>query len=221
MRALVILAIALATTPAIAEIERDRRLDDTGYVQVGTHLGAIIDVGHDAGGGATLGIHGAAGVRLTPDLAVQLSANNHVDAFGSGRSIGGVGVGLSWFVLDWTAVTANVRYRDLSDSEGFAETVGAGIGGALCLGFCEISWVEQDSRDIGVELALSSTVQWQTLTFGVEWVSFHQPLVLIDAERRLHHAESGRTETQPTDDLSATDLPWDLRILSLSVGAAF
>ena len=218
MRPLVTLAfLALSSTAAHAAAERALRVDDTVYLQAGAHIGAL----HDGAvyGGALTGIQGAVGLRLTPDLSLRVSANGSAEAVGNGRTVSGLAAGLSWFLLDWTAVTANLRYRALADSTSLVERVFGEDD--LCMGPCQATWGNVHSRDLGVELAIESTLQWSTLTVGIEWLSLHQPLMLLGAERHIYDSGRRAWRVESAEGLTAADLPWDIRYLSVNLGAAF
>lgn len=221
MRAPAFLTLALAlalASPAHAFTGRSRRAEDTLYAHAGPHLGLII--GWPDASGYTLGVQGALGIRLTPDLSVQVSANHAIDLLSLEMSVTGVAVGVSWFANDWVAITANLRHRAVVDGNGPPERLDRPSDAGQCPDTCTRLLTERHTRDLGVEVTLSSVIEWETLTFGFEWLSFHQPLVILDAHHRAEDI-TGRAVQDVPAQLDVADLPWDVRFLGVTVGAVF
>ncbi len=217
-------ALALATAAAAAPTAEERA-DDRFYVHGGPSVGVVYGGDFDTATG--FGLRAEAGVRISPDVALQLGAGVVTDIAASGYEASDATLGATWFVFEHLRLSGGVHYRQFVDSESIGEGIGAAFGAAFGAVLCdgdpecqpEIVSERLTVHDLGLELGLAIEWQWGSFTLSVEWLAAYQPIALLAQTREVK--KSNGEELEVPSELGLSDLPIDVRFGTVMLGASF
>lgn len=230
MRAVVFALASLLSTASLARPAEPEPEPEPDRVQIdlASHWGMM--GGGAFGWGPSIGARAALALRVDPDFALQASAVGSADLLFNGYASSSYTVGGVWSPGRVMRIGAHMRSRSFTDGAGVLEAVAEGVARALVSPLCggaeasdcgAVDSVHTHIRDVGLELTLASQWQWSWFVLSLEWVSFYQPVVLWDAWRTTYDSDGEKLFSATATDISAGDLPRELRLFTLMLGAAF
>ncbi len=225
------LLLMLAVNIAVAKPTIEERQDDLLYLEGGLGIDSVLggninDLGYTALGGAV-----RLGARITPTLAAELNLGTSHEFLGSGSTERAT-VGVNWMPIPNLALSGGIgaRWLHANDAGGIGEAIGTVLGTAagqiVCVALsgepCDLPIenviTSTDTVDLGLEVAVLSQWQWSRFVLSVEWASVYQPIAILDQQQTFRKGDAS-VEIDPK--MTVLDLPINVRIATVSVGASF
>lgn len=170
---------------------------------VAVYIGPFLEV---VGAGSSLGV----GVHVARDTLVELDLMGSASFLREPMAWASTSVGVRHFVGDSFYLRGGVRYGLFTQTEETGPSTGP------------THRTERVVHEIGPDVGLGHRAQWGPITFGVDWLGVHVPVVKIEAkDEQVRNQRNAIVSKSSSTPVSVTTSRIQIRLLHLQVGVTF
>ncbi|MEO1271023.1 MAG: hypothetical protein AAFX99_23280 [Myxococcota bacterium] len=165
------------------------------------------------------------GYFLTPDLILELEgvwmrASNDVVLSTVRKTSGGFSLAARarWFVANTFHLQGGFRWRHYDATDGGTAGINDALGNPSVPSYTVVS-SRYVVNDLLLELGIANRWQWSNFHLGVTWLALGFPIAILKSTEQLYDQSTGEYVQDGVTNIDR--VPWDVRFMSVQLGASF